>query len=458
MSTHSVPHDPRTLRLLEAPVGPTLLSLSGPNILVMMTQSVVSIMEVYFLARLGTDVLAGVSEVFPLVALVAAISTGAVGGGMLSAIARALGQGRRNDANELVWYALAIAIALGLATTAIVLVFGRDFYRAMGAHGPALAAATLYSNFVFGGAILIWIFNALLSVVRGTGNVRLPMQVVCGGAVILVPLSPMLIFGPGPMPGLGVAGGAVALLIYYAGGSAVFLSYIWRHRGVLQPGPTPPRFQLLRAWDILKVGGLSSLVSASTNLTIAITTGFVGQNGPASVAGYGAGARLEFFLVPLAFGIGGPMAIMISTNIGAGNRDRALRVAWIGLAIAAGSAELIGLMAAIWPRVWIEAFTTDASAVAAGVDYLRTVGPFFGFFGAGFALYCAAQGTGRMELPIVGALVRSLLVVGGCLIAASLGGIFLAVGAGMAAFGIIGLQSLIFKVGFRSDPISKKAI
>lgn len=448
-------HDPRTARLLEAPVLRTLLALSAPNALVMLTQSAVSMLEVYFLSKLGLHVLAGVSEVFPLVALVAAVSTGAVGGGIVSAIARTLGQGRRSDASELAWYALVIAIVLGLATTLIVLMAGRAFYVAMGAEGEALTAATTYSNVVFGGAVLIWIFNALLSVVRGTGNTTLPMLVVCGGAVVLIPLSPLLIFGFHALPGLGVSGGAIALLLYYAGGSAIFASHIWRHRGILTPSPRCPRLTFSRAYEILRVGGLSTLVSASTNLTIAITTGFVGQHGAAAVAGYGAGARLEFFLVPLAFGIGGPMAILVSTNIGAGDPGRALKAAWIGVGIAAGVTEVIGLAASRWPDAWIGAFTTDPAAIAAGCEYLRQAGPFFGFFGAGFALYCAAQGTGRMELPLLGAVARSVLAIGGGLLAASLGGIFLSVAIGMAAFGLIALPNLLFKVGF-IHPVPRK--
>jgi Na+-driven multidrug efflux pump len=107
-------HDPRTARLLEAPVLRTLLALSAPNALVMLTQSAVSMLEVYFLSKLGLHVLAGVSEVFPLVALVAAVWTGAVGGGIESAITRILGQGRRSASSDLAWYALVSAIVLGL--------------------------------------------------------------------------------------------------------------------------------------------------------------------------------------------------------------------------------------------------------------------------------------------------------------------------------------------------------
>ena len=108
--------------------------------------------------------------------------------------------------------------------------------------------------------------------------------------------------------------------------------------------------------DILRVGAASSIVSLSTNVSIATATGLAGLVGPAAVAGYGTGARLEYLLVPLVFGLGAPVAAMVGTCIGAGRRDRALRVAWTGAAIAFGLTEAIGLAAALVPAAWLSLF------------------------------------------------------------------------------------------------------
>ncbi len=150
---------------------------------------------------------------------------------------------------------------------------------------------------------------------------------------------------------------------------------------------------------------MSSLVSASTNLTLAIIT--IGTHDVAALTGYGAGSRLEFVLVSLSHGTGGPAGILIGTNVGAGNSDRAVRVAWIGVLIAMLTAETVGLLAAVWPAVWLGAFSDDPAVLVTGSAYLRTVGPVFGFFGVDYALYCAARGSGRMGWPVTGALVRA---------------------------------------------------
>jgi Na+-driven multidrug efflux pump len=189
------------------------------------------------------------------------------------------------------------------------------------------------------------------------------------------------------------------------------------------------------------VGAVGALVTVQTNLTIAIATGFVGRFGPAAIAGYGTGSRLEYLLVPLVFGLGAPLVAMVGTNIGAGQRGRALRAAWIGAGIATGLTEIIGLCAATFPHAWLSLFGTDAAMLAAGSRYLRTVGPFYGFFGLGLALYFASQGAGRLLWPLLANLTRLAIATGGGWLALRWGGdishVFVALSMGLAAFGLL---------------------
>src|SRR5882724_2286046 len=126
------PMDPRTQRLLEGPIGPTLLRLAWPNIIVTVVQASISLIETYFVAKLGTDALAGMALVFPVVMLIQMMSAGGMGGGISSAIARTLGSGRRADADVLVWHAVVIALGLGVITTLAAWLGGPALYAAMG--------------------------------------------------------------------------------------------------------------------------------------------------------------------------------------------------------------------------------------------------------------------------------------------------------------------------------------
>src|SRR5207237_4420609 len=111
-------------------------------------------------------------------------------------------------------------------------------------------------------------------------------------------------------------------------------------------------------------------------------------------------ARLEYLLVPLAFGFGAPLVAMVGTNIGAGRLDRALRAAWIGAAMVGGITEAIGLAAAAMPFAWLALFGSDPAMLDAGARYLRIVGPVYGLFGVGIALYFDSQAPGRPVWPL----------------------------------------------------------
>ena len=432
--------DPRTRLLLEAPIAPTLLRLGAPNVLVMLAQAGVGLMETYFVGKLGTDALAGMALVFPAVMLMQMTSAGAMGGGIASAIARALGARRRNDADALVLHALLIAAVFALAFMVTVVAGGRWLYTRMGGSGGALDAAMVYSNWVFGGALLVWLFNTLSAVIRGAGNMALPAYVTVAGAVLLLPLSPLLIFGWGPLPGLGIAGGAIALLLYYLAGSAVLAAYLWSPRSLLRPSLRGLQLRWALFADILRVGLVGTVSTVATNLAIGITTALVGAYGTAAIAGYGTASRLEYLLVPLVFGLGAPLVAMVGTCIGAGQRERALRATWIGAAIAFAMTEAIGLWAAAYPAAWLSLFNTEPAMIEAGSHYLRIVGPWYGFFGLGLVLYFASQGAGRLLWPVLGNIARLVVAVAGGWLALhggyAIAGVFAAQAAAMVVYGI----------------------
>ena len=181
--------------------------------------------------------------VFPVLMLFVMISAGAMGGGILSSIARALGAGQRDDAKRSGLACGRHRGGLGALTSVVVLLGGPSLYALMGGRAGSLSAAVAYSTVVFAGALPLWLFNSLAAVIRGTGNIVFPAVVVAIGAVLLIPLSPALIFGFGPFPDLGIVGGATAVVIYYVIGSAVFAFYIWFGRGVLKPSLRPPRLR-----------------------------------------------------------------------------------------------------------------------------------------------------------------------------------------------------------------------
>jgi putative MATE family efflux protein len=429
----------RTLHLLEAPILPTIARLAAPGVVFALFQTAASIADMHFIGRLGTDALAGLALVFPLVMLLQMTSAGAMGGGVSSAVARALGAGNEAAARTLVAHALAIAAAAGLAFTVLLLALGPSLYALLGGSGAALTQALVYSDVLFAGAVLVWLANTLASVLRGSGNTLVPAVVFAGAAVVQIPLSGALTLGWSPFPRLGMAGAAIAYASVFGLASlalAVYLrlSALWPRSADWQLRPRPFH-------EILRVGALSSISSLQTVLAAVILTGFVGTYGTAALAGYGVGVRLELLQVPIVFAIGQALVVLVGTHVGAGRQARAKAIAWTGTALAAAATLAIALLVTLFPALWVGIFSADPAVLEAGSLYLRIVAPLFPVFGAGMALYFASQGAGYVLLPILSGTARlAVVVVGGLLVvtfAGPLAALFAVIAIGLALFGVL---------------------
>lgn len=431
---------PAAPALAEAPILPALLRLAAPGLLLVVFQAAISIADTHFVGRLGTAPLAGLALVFPLVMLLQMTSAGAMGGGVSSAIARALGAGDTARARALVAHGLAIALAMGLAFTLAVVALGRPIYRLLGGESAALEAALAYSNVLFSGAVLVWIANTFASVLRGSGNTLVPALALVCASLLHIPLSGALTLGWGPFPRLGIAGAALAYVSAFAFASVLTGTWLWR-RTALAPRREDFRFAWRQFREILRVGAISSVSAVQTVLTAVVLTGLVGRFGTAALAGYGVGVRLELLQIPIVFAIGQALVVLVGTSVGAGRPARAKRVAFTGAAIAAAICLAIGATAALFPRLWVSLFSSDPSVLEAGAAYLRIVGPFYPFIGVGIALYFASQGAARVAWPVLAGTARLAIVVGG-------GFALLALGAPLAAlFTVIALGIVVWGAG-----------
>lgn len=424
----------RAERLLSAPILPTLARLSAPGILLVAFQSAVSIGDTYFVSRLGTAPLAGLALVFPLLMLLQMTSAGAMGGGVSSAIARALGAGEAAMARRLVAHALVIAAAMAALFTVLLLAFGRPLYALLGGRGAALEAALAYSNVVFGGALAVWVANTLASVLRGSGNMVVPAAALVAAALVHVPLSAFLVSR------VGIAGAGVAYVVTFSLASAAMAAVVFRRGSALRPGAADLKLEPRLFREILRVGLISSLSAVQTVLTAVILTGIVGSFGAAALAGYGVGVRLELLQIPLVFAVGQALVALVGTHVGAGRIARAKAIAWTGAGVACAMSLVIGGAVWLFPQGWVGVFSDDPVVLDAGTRYLRIVAPAFPFLALGISLYFAAQGAGQVLKPVLAGTARLVLVVAGWAALAwsgalSLPAVFWLIATGMLAYG-----------------------
>lgn len=399
-------------RLLTAPILPTLLRLSAPNVLAMVMTVLVGVAETYYVGRLGTAPLAAMALVFPFAMLTQMMSAGAMGGGMSAAISRALGASDLTRAQTLLQHALLIGVGCGLIYSAIFVVWGPGLYQLLGGREAVLQEAVAYAQVLFSGALWVWLINTLASVLRGTGNMRTPSVALMVTSALQIILGGVLCLGAGPVPAMGMVGVAWGHIIATAAGVAYFLWYLITGQGRLTLKLQAFEMQRHVFADILKVGAMACLSPVQSVLAILIFTGLLAQLGTEALAGYGIGQRLEFLLIPIAFGIGVASVPMVGMAVGAGKLDRARRVAWVAGGVSAFNLALIGGVVTLAPDLWARLFTQDETVLGYARQYLVSAGPAFPFFGLGLTLYFASQGAGQVIGPVLAGTVRLVLVAG----------------------------------------------
>src|SRR5882672_5462865 len=407
------PETPIRNALVDGPILRTLLWLAWPNVVALSAGTCVVIAETSYIGRLGVESLAAMALVFPFVILTMTMSGGAMGGGVASAVARALGAGNVDRASTLAAHAMLIGICFGLTFMLGMLIFGPALLELLGGRGKVLADAIGYSQIFFGGAVLPWLMNSMTGILRGTGNMKLPSLMILSSAVCQIVLGGTLGLGLGPIPQFGMRGVAAGSLIAYSISISVMAWYLFSGRARVVPKIRGLRIQGPLLFDILKVGAVSCFSPLQSVLTISIFTHMLAGFGTEILAGYGIGARLEFVLTSGSFAVGIASVPMIGMAVGAGRIARARRIAWTAGLVSFVSVGLIANIIAIFPDLWVSIFTDDASVRAASRQYLSTAAPMYAFIGLATAMYFSSQGAAKVLGPVLAQTARLLFIAAG---------------------------------------------
>lgn len=407
--------------LLDGPLLSTLLKLAAPNVVALSVGVCVTIAETSYIGRLGIEPLAAMALVFPFVILTMTMSGGAMGGGVASAIARALGAGDVERASVLAIHAIMIGACFGLTFTVGMLTFGPYLLEALGGRGRVLTEAIGYIEIFFGGAVVPWLMNTLTSILRGTGNMKLPSALILLSATIQIVLGGALGLGIGPIPQFGMRGVACGTLIAFTIGASISCWYLFSGRSRLDLTARPFRFRREMFFDILRVGAVACLSPLQSVLAITIFTHMLARFGTEVLAGYGIGARLEFMLTSIAFAVGVASVPMVGMAVGAGRIKRARHVAWTGGLISFVSVAVAGMVIAAFPWLWVSIFTDDPGVRAASYQYLAIAAPLYAFIGLNISLYFSSQGAAKIVGPVLAQSARLIFIAVGSLWLVSIG-------------------------------------
>jgi putative MATE family efflux protein len=362
----------RQRALLEDPVGPVILGMAWPMLLGIMAIVLFNVVDTFWVGQLGALELAAMSYTFPVVMVVMSLSMG-VGIGTTAVVARAIGHGDRDQVRRLTTDALVLANAVVIVVAMLGLATIEPLFALLGAKPETVALISEYMGIWYGGVGLLVIPMIGNSAIRATGDTKTPSIVMLVAGVFNAVLDPFLIFGWGPAPELGLAGAAWATIGSYAG---AFVAAMWIliKRERLLTFARPKLAEVLDSWRrILHVG----LPAAGTNLlsplSAGILTRLVSSYGPAAVAAYGVGTRLEGFAMVGIGALSTAMTPIVAQNLGAQHYRRIRESIDFGgrgaLLWGGGAAVSLAVLSGPLARM----FSDDPQVVALATTYLRVV-------------------------------------------------------------------------------------
>ncbi|WP_394213259.1 MATE family efflux transporter [Enterovibrio calviensis] len=306
--------------LLTGPIDQVLKNMTIPMVFGLVAILAFSLVDTFFISLLGTDALAAVSFTFPITFAVNCITMG-IGVGLSTCIARSLGKRDIGDAARVSGHGLILAVLLVIVASIIGLSTIDPLFRLLGAQDRLLPLIHDYMNVWYLSIPLLVIPMAGNSAIRATGDTKTPAKIMIVAGVINGLLDPLLIFGLGPVPELGVQGAAIASAISWAGALVCSL-YVLIKREKLLARPSPSK--LIQDWkDILAIGTPAALSNALNPISGAILMMLLAAQGTAAVAAYGAAQRIESLLLIVMMALTSTLTPLMAQNFGASNPSRA---------------------------------------------------------------------------------------------------------------------------------------
>lgn len=398
----------RISAMAEHSVWKLLFRFSGPAIISMMVASSYNIVDAIFVGRLGTEALAALAVVFPLMMIIHAIAAG-TGVGAASLISRRLGAKDTEGANRGAGTTIGITILIGALITAIFLPNLEALLRLFGATGPVLNLADNYMSILVTFAVVAVFPMAIGNIIRAEGNPMLPAVVMVLSAVINIILDPVLIFGLGPIPAMGIAGAATATVIARAIGTIILIVYLISPRTSFRFRPIYflPNPKILA--EIYRIGIASIAQTAGHSIVMVLINRTAASFGFIPLAVLGVIFRSFTFIIMPSVGIGSGMLPLVGFNFGAGRLERVGEVVLkTGIACSIwGLLSWLGIM--LFPSQVISLFNSDPAFIEMGTTAIRVFSLLMFAVGVQIATTFFFQGIGKGLPSLVLSLSRGVI-------------------------------------------------
>jgi len=396
-------------RLTEGPVGRHLVAMTVPVLLGIATMMAQALIDAWFLGRVGDYALAAHAFSFPILMIVTSVSIG-LGAGTSSVVARAIGANDHRRARRMATDSLLLSFLITAAVAMVGVMTINPLFRILGAPEDLIPLIRGFMIIVYSGVPFIVVGMVAMASMRATGDTRLPSKIMILGSMLNVALDPILIFGLGPIPAMGLNGAAMAALIA-RGAILIGAVYLLHDRLHMLSFNRPDADELKKSWkDILHVGIPAAGTNAIVPIGTAVITAMIARYGSEAVAGFGVASRIESMTLVVFYALSAIIGPFVGQNLSAGKEARilsALRLCMLfcvvsGLVIAAGLATFADFLPAL--------FSNSADVVSTASLFLWIAPLSYGAYGMVMVMNASLNGLGY-PMPAVGISVGRIVVL-----------------------------------------------
>jgi putative MATE family efflux protein len=386
-----------------------ILLLAVPMVLEMLMESVFAIADIYFVSKLGSKAVAAVGITESVMTIVYSLAF-ALSSAATAIVSRRIGEKNPEAASNAAFQSILAGIALSLPISLAGIFFADDILRLMGAEKSLITAFSSYTQIMLAGNVSITLLFIINGVIRSSGDAAISLRVLVFGNLINIILDPLLIFGIGPFPELGITGAAVATNIG-RGLAVVFQFYILfsgKHRIKLKLSSLKPDFKIIGQLFRLSLGSAAqNMISTSSWIfLVRILSSF----GSEVVAGYTVGIRVIIFTLLPSFGLSNAASALVGQNLGAKQPERAEKSVWITARYNMVFLGVMGLMFILYPEFWISLLSDDLIVIKHGAECLQTISYGFISYGFGMVMINSFNGAGDTLTPTKVCLIAFWLI------------------------------------------------
>jgi len=379
-------------------LGRAIFILAVPMVLEMVMESVFAVVDIFFVSKLGPDAVATVGLTESVMTVVYAIGIG-LSMATTALVSRRIGEKKKKEAGVVAFQAILLGVFVSLFIAVPGVIFAKDFLIIMGATEKMAEEGYLYPAVMFGSNVVVMLLFIINAVFRSSGDAAISMRVMWFANIINIILDPLLIFGIGPFPELGIMGAAVATSI--GRGIAVlyqfYLLFRGNHRIKLYFDSLKVKFDVM--WQILKISGggiMQNLVATSSWIFL---VRIIAVSGPEALAGYTIAIRIIIFMLLPAWGLSNAAATLVGQNLGAKKPERAEKTVWVTGYVNMAFMGIMGLALFLFPEFWIRLFIADPLVIENGILALRIISIGFLFYALGMVMMQGFNGSGDTTTP-----------------------------------------------------------